>query len=231
MNPIIQNVKNNLDLTQGKSLKLALYDAFRETILKGEIPAGTRVNEKEFSECLNISRTPIRYALAELKKEKLVEHIPKTGIIIKGIKQKDALEIYDIRKALDTLATIKAMQRMTVDDFDELHQLLLAGKKYHKNGETDKVMKNFTDFNNFIYDKSQMLRLKAIVTEVQAYLFYFRELSISSDERRAQAIKEHLGIYEGMCHNDIETITKITHEHLDRSLKFIIQEMEHRGIE
>ena len=37
---------------------------------------------------------------------------------------KDAYEIYDIRKSLDTLATIKAMELMTPEDFDELEALL-----------------------------------------------------------------------------------------------------------
>ena len=35
------------------------------------------------------------------------------GIVVKGISMKDAYEIYDIRKSLDTLATIKAMELMT----------------------------------------------------------------------------------------------------------------------
>lgn len=79
--------------------------------------AGSRINEKEFSDTLNISRTPIRYAMTQLVAEKLVEHVPKIGIVVKGISIKDAYEIYDIRKSLDTLATIKAMDLMTEEDF------------------------------------------------------------------------------------------------------------------
>ena len=95
MSAIIQAVKKNLDITQNKPLKISLYEAFRKTIILGEIPAGTRINEKEFSTELNISRTPIRYALNELTKEHLVEHIPKIGVIVKGISIKDAHEIYE----------------------------------------------------------------------------------------------------------------------------------------
>ena len=117
MSAIIQAVKKNLDITQNKPLKISLYEAFRKTIILGEIPAGTRINEKEFSTELNISRTPIRYALNELTKEHLVEHIPKIGVIVKGISIKDAHEIYEIRKSLDTLATINAMKLMSKEDF------------------------------------------------------------------------------------------------------------------
>ncbi len=46
MSAIIQAVKKNLDITQNKPLKISLYEAFRKTIILGEIPAGTRINEK-----------------------------------------------------------------------------------------------------------------------------------------------------------------------------------------
>ena len=208
MSAIIEAVKRNLDITQNKPLKISLYEAFRKTIILGQIPAGTRINEKEFSTALNISRTPIRYALTELTKELLVEHIPKIGIIVKGISIKDALEIYDIRKALDTLATIKAMTLMTPEDFQELQAILEECEQLNQANRVDEVLANFTKFNDCIY------------------AIYFPDLSIRSSQRRSAALEEHWLIYRGMCNHDIDQITLITHEHLDRSLRFILKQME-----
>ena len=222
MSAVIQAVKNNLDITQNKPLKISLYEAFRKTIILGEIPAGTRINEKEFSTELNISRTPIRYALNELTKELLVEHIPKIGVIVKGISIKDAHEIFEIRKSLDTLATINAMKK----DFEELAAILEECDKLNAEDKVDEVLANFTTFNDFIYEKSQMTRLKEIVNELRTYVIYFRDLSIRSSERRTKALNEHKLIYRGMLNKDVEQITLITHEHLDRSLKFILKQME-----
>ena len=70
----------NLDLTQNKTLNVLIYGSVSKTIILGDIPAGTRINEKVFAEELNISRTPIRLAMKQLVNEKLVEHIPKAGI-------------------------------------------------------------------------------------------------------------------------------------------------------
>ncbi|MDN6344773.1 MAG: GntR family transcriptional regulator [Tetragenococcus koreensis] len=231
MDPIVVAIKHNLDLSQNKPLKICVYKALRKTIILGDIPAGKRINEKELSEELNISRTPIRFALQELVKEQLVEHVPRIGIIVKGISMKDAYEIYDIRKALDTLATTKAMTLMNDNDFDELEQLLEQGELYNKTDQVDELLQNFSDFNSFIYKKSQMLRLKAIVTDLQAYLVYFRYIAIRASARRSLALEEHWLIFRGMKTNDVEQITLITHEHLDRSLQFILKEMERREIE
>lgn len=224
-------VKKNLDLSQNQPLKISIYEAFRKTIILGEIPAGERINEKEFSDILNISRTPIRFALQQLVEEQLVEHVPRIGIVVKGISIKDAHEIYDIRKSLDTLATIKAMQLMTPADFDEMKALLEKGDRLNQENKVDEVLQNFSDFNAFIYEKSQMKRLKSIVTNLQAYLVYFRDIAIRSSERRYRALEEHWLLYRGMITNDVQQVTLITHEHLNHSLQFILQEMERHQIE
>lgn len=231
MSNIVEAVKKNLDLTQNKTLNVLIYEAFRKTIILGDIPAGTRINEKVFAEELNISRTPIRLAMKQLVNEKLVEHIPKAGIVVKGIRIKDAYEIYDIRKSLDTLATIKAMNQMTEADFQELQTLLEQGEQYNEADEIELVLKNFSDFNAFIYEKSQMPRLKSIVLELQAYLVYFRDIAIRSTKRRDKALEEHWLIFRGMKTKNVEQITLIMHEHLDRSLQFILAEMERRQID
>ncbi|WP_302372979.1 GntR family transcriptional regulator [Enterococcus asini] len=230
MNPIIQAVEKNLDFTQNKTLKQMVYDAFRKTIILGDIPAGTRINEKEFSDVLNISRTPIRYALQRLVSENLVEHRPRIGIIVKGISIRDAYEIYDIRKSLDALAAERAMKLMTPQDFAELTALLETGEALNAANDVDAVLKNFSDFNAFLYEKSQMPRLKAIILELQTYLVYFRDVAVRSTNRREEALAEHWLILRAMENQQAEQLQQLMHEHLDRSLTFILQEMERRKI-
>ncbi|RLV03969.1 GntR family transcriptional regulator [Streptococcus iniae] len=228
MNPTIQVIKNNLDLSKNIPLKIALYEAFKKSIILREIPAGTRINEKEFSGELNISRTPIRYALGVLEGEKLVEHIPNRSIIVRGVTLADAHEIFEIRKALDTLASTTAMNMMSDADFEEMRLLLETCEGYLLDNEIDKVLGNFNDFNNLIYQKSNMLRLKEILGELQAYLLYFRRISISSPQRRRKALDEHWLIYRGMKNKDYQQVTLITHEHLNHSLEFVVQELEQK---
>lgn len=123
MNQVVSAVKKNLDLSQNRPIKEAIYEALRKTILLGEIPSGERINEKNLSENLNISRTPIRYALERLDEEDLVERKTGVGVLVKGISINDAYEIFDIRKELDVLATRKAMRLMTPEQFNQMRTL------------------------------------------------------------------------------------------------------------
>lgn len=226
MSTISEAVGKNLDLGENLPLKELVYKAFRKTIILGEIPAGQRINEKEFSEVMNISRTPIRYAMQKLVEEGLVDHVLGVGIIVKGISISDAHEIYAIRKSLDVLATITAMKEMSADDFKELKNLLEETEALNERNEIDQVLQKFSDFNELIYEKSKMLRLKSIVMKLREYLIYFRDISIRSKERRDKALHEHWLIYQCMLDQKEEQLSLLITEHLDYSQKFIIKEME-----
>ena len=49
MNQVVPAVKRNLDLSENRPIKEAVYEALRKTILLGEIPSGERINEKNLS--------------------------------------------------------------------------------------------------------------------------------------------------------------------------------------
>lgn len=231
METIIKVVQENLDINQNQTLKSSLHEALKKTIVLGDIPAGTRINEKELSEALNISRTPIRHALEKLEDEQLVVRKHGSGVVVTGITLIDAIEIFDIRKALDTLATIQAAKKMTQQDFKELESLLLDANHLYENKETEKLLKSFRDFNQFIYNKCEMTRLTTIILNLKEYTDYFRLISIHSDERSGPALKGHWDIFHSMKNRDWEHLTEVVHNHLDDSVEFILKEMEEREIE
>ena len=67
----------NTDLSQNRPLKDVVYESLRKTLIEGKIPVGERFIEKEYSDRLNISRTPVRNSLKQLEAEGLIKYIPK----------------------------------------------------------------------------------------------------------------------------------------------------------
>lgn len=129
------------------------------------------------------------------------------------------------------LATRKAMRLMTPEQFNQMRTLLEETDRLNAAGRVAEVMAKFTEFNNFIYDASHMLRLKMIVNQLQNYLIYFRDISINGDDRRNLAIQEHWLLYRGMLNQDDDQIKLITREHLEHSLHYILKVMKAKHIE
>lgn len=225
MHDYMEEIMELVDLKQNLPINESVYNGLRQAIIKGIIPAGERINEKEYAERLNISRTPIREALRRLETEQLVERIPGFGTVVKKITVGDAIEIFKIRKVLEVLATTNAMHNMTEEDYAELRRLLERTDEANNEGDVRLVTELFGEFNAMIYRFSRMPRLAQIVTSLSEYLKRFRDISMRAKARRDKAISEHWMIYEGMLARDEERINMIIVKHLDYSKDHIIMEM------
>lgn len=214
------------DLKQNKPLNEIVFEGLRDAIIQGVIPVGERINESIYSEKMNISRTPVREALRRIQEEGLVEYVPHYGVVVKKITIDDAKEIYQIRKALDVLATINAMKIMTEAEFEEMRHLLVKTDEADESGNVKLVVELSKEFNDMIYRFARMPRLDVIVKKLRQYLVRFRDISLTEDNRRRKALDEHWLLYKYMKQQNVEMLTAITNEHLDFSEKFILQTME-----
>jgi DNA-binding GntR family transcriptional regulator len=103
-------------------LKDQIADLLREKILIGQIPQGTRMVERDIANVLNVSRIPVRDALLQLESEGLIENF-SSGRKVITLKEKDLIQINQIRTELEKLAVklfIQIADQTTIDGLDEL---------------------------------------------------------------------------------------------------------------
>ncbi|SHJ32594.1 GntR family transcriptional regulator [Lutispora thermophila] len=225
MNEYLEQLSKLIDLSQNRPLNEIVYEGLRKAIIGGIIPAGERINEKVYSDYMNISRTPIRNAIDKLKHEGIIEHIPNYGVVVKRVSVADAEEIYKIRTALDILASTTAMHQMTEENFREMEELLNKTKLANDNGEVKEVIQYFSSFNSMIYRFARMPKLEIITDRLQQYLSRFRKISLYDDERRSKAIEEHFKIYKYLKTKDENLLAAVIRDHLNASKEFIIKEI------
>lgn len=214
MEDYLRQLSELIDLSQNRPLNDLVYEGLRKAIIKGVIPVGVRLNEKVYAEYLNISRTPIRKAITRLHDEGLLQYVPNYGMIINRVSSEDAAEIYKIRQALDTLASIEAMNNMTEADFDAMEALLKKTEMLEEAGQVDQVISLFTDFNAMIYRNAKMPRLQIMIQRLRDYLARFRDISLHDDIRRKRALAEHKIIFRCLKNKNEEQLRMVITEHL-----------------
>ncbi|MCI1987053.1 MAG: GntR family transcriptional regulator [Lactobacillus sp.] len=219
-------------LDQNMSLPLCdrTYLALRKAIILGNICGGEQFFEYSLAAALNMSRTPLRYAIDRLIDEQLVIRQRGVGVTVIGLDTEAASEIFSIRFELDALATRNAMQRMSKGDYHCLSDLLLETEDMNKHDRVLEVVDSLSMFNRMIYSFSEMPHLKAIVTDISTYLIYFRDANITIRNRRKRALEEHWEIYDAMVSRDSQRVTRAVVQHLDHSQQTIIQEMSRRSL-
>lgn len=83
----------------------------RDMIIAGELPAGSRVPERDLAEAFGVSRTPVRVALGILEAEGLVSGEPNRGFVVCEFSLEDVLSAFDVRGVLEGLAARAAVER------------------------------------------------------------------------------------------------------------------------
>lgn len=92
-------MKQGEKITQ--TLGQSAHERLREMILGGELPAGTRLQEKTYADRLGVSRTPVREAIALLISEGLVTRSSGGVPTVNSISVTDFMEILHVRRLLE----------------------------------------------------------------------------------------------------------------------------------
>ncbi|XAH23788.1 FCD domain-containing protein [Xylophilus sp. GW821-FHT01B05] len=79
-------------------------------ILRGELPAGARINEPDVAARLGISRVPVREALRELESSGLVVARKHSGVFVRELPAAEIRGLYELRALLDGYAGRRAAQ-------------------------------------------------------------------------------------------------------------------------
>lgn len=94
-------------ISQGLAATLGL----RQMIIEGDLVAGDRVSELSLVDRLNVSRTPLRLALAQLEHEGLLEALAGGGFAVRSFSGRQVADAIELRGVLEGTAARLAAER------------------------------------------------------------------------------------------------------------------------
>jgi DNA-binding GntR family transcriptional regulator len=109
---------------RAQSLWESVAAGVRELIMSGELPAGTRLVERDLADRFVTSQGPVRTALKELERTGLVTIAPRRGAYVASLAAEDVDEIFLLIEALWSVGARRAVTRMRPADAEHLRALL-----------------------------------------------------------------------------------------------------------
>ena len=123
-------------LNANVSLRDQAYTALKQAIMDADIYAHReeiRLDERQLSSALGVSRTPIREAMTLLEQEGFLRTVPRRGVFIVRKTKKQIIEMIEVWAALESMAARLATLNASDADigalrhmFDEFHTLTPA---------------------------------------------------------------------------------------------------------
>ena len=100
----------------------------RDDIRAGVMKPRERIDIEALGDLLGMSATPIREALRQLQAEGFVVNEPHRGARVADFSPEETADLYDLREALESLATLIAADHLTAADIAELEVLAEANR-------------------------------------------------------------------------------------------------------
>lgn len=206
------------------------YQTLRDRILRGDLPPGRVLQQRELAADLGISTTPLREALRRLMTEGLVDLDSHRDARITDLRAEQARDLLELRMALDPLAAALAAKRRTTEDLAQMRSALehlapLAGRPSVEQLTAHRLFHRavYAAGHNALlvasleqlWDQSDRYRLYALsddrpIANVSAAV----DDSPTSDDKAA----EHRALVDAIADRDADTAESIMREHVGTSL-------------
>lgn len=112
------------------------------------LPPGAVVSEQDLSERLDIGRTPIREALQRLARERLVNILPRRGIMVSEVNVKSQLRLLEVRRELERLISRSAARRASTDERQQFRRIANDFQRSARANDDVAFMRTDREFNS-----------------------------------------------------------------------------------
>lgn len=125
----------------------------RELIVTGKIAPDTRLRAEALAEQLEVSRTPVRSALALLSAEGLVSYSVNRGYTVRPVTIRDIFDSLDVRAALESLACQQSVERgWSEADLEKLAGLVQQSRTIVDRGEwSEDIEREWYELNRLFH--------------------------------------------------------------------------------
>jgi DNA-binding GntR family transcriptional regulator len=197
----------------------------RQMLVEGRIAPGAKLNERELTEILQVSRTPLREAIKMLAAEGLVELLPNRGAIAVSLNETDVRNTFEVMAGLEALSGELAAQRITPEELAEIKAMQFEMMAAY----TRRDLSNYYRLNALIHRAINAAAknpvLAATYNQVNARLQALRFRSNQDGEKWNRAAREHEKMIEALEAHDSAAMRELLLSHLGKKRDVVLDQL------
>ena len=197
----------------------------RELLVEGAIAPGAKLNERELSLQLNVSRTPLREAIKMLAAEGLVELLPNRGAVAVSLNEQDVSNTFEVMAGLEGMSGELAAQRITDAQLGEIKALHFEMLAAHARRDLSAYYRINAQIHRAINTAANNAVLTTTYTQVNARLQALRFRSNQDEAKWNRAVGEHGQMIDALSKRDGATLKAVLVQHLHHKRDVVIEQI------
>ena len=203
-------------LNTNVSFRDQAYAALKQAIMEADIYAHDdelRLDERQLSQSLGVSRTPIREAMTLLEQEGFLRTVPRRGIFIVRKTKKQIIEMIEMWAAIESMAARLATLNASDEDIAGLRRMFDEFRNSTPAEHIDEYSDANIAFHQAIIALSGSHLMGKTIENLFIHVRAIRRLTISQSDRAARSIVDHMRIIEALERRDTELAERLVRQH------------------
>jgi DNA-binding GntR family transcriptional regulator len=209
------------------ALRDRVYDLLRKALREGVIRPNQHLGEHSLARQLQVSRTPVREALALLMRDGLLVSTTK-GLTLPQLSIDDIRQIYQIRKLLEPGAMQETARHATQEQIAGMRAAVKAQAAAQKSGDVPGFLAANAQFREITLESIPNTRLRRVIELHEDHVLCMRNATMVDPVVRDTVLEGLTAILGAIVARDAERAGSLTLKHLSIGER-IINEM-HAGI-
>lgn len=199
-----------------ETYKTKAYNALKRAIINMDIYSSSEpawIDERQLSERLGVSRTPVREAIAMLEQQGFVKSVPRRGIMVVKKTKREIVEMIQVWAALEGMAA--RLVTLCANDA-EIARLRTLFKEFNEAHKPEDHLSEYSAANIRFHQTMIELTGSALLVEMtENLLLHVRGIRhiTSGRDRAKRSIEDHAKIIEAIEKRDTEHAEKLAREH------------------
>jgi DNA-binding GntR family transcriptional regulator len=196
-----------------RKTSVMVADLIRDGILEGRLRPGERLKEDMLAKELDVSRTPVREAIAMLQAEGLLEAHQHRGAQVRSYTPGELEEIYDLRSILEGYAARRAATRITKRELARLRTSVERMEKL-KPKDLEHLVEQNGIFHDTILQAADSQRLVTMVTQTRALPLIYQSYAWYTPAQLSLSLEYHRRVLSALERRDAEQAEYDMRHHL-----------------
>jgi DNA-binding GntR family transcriptional regulator len=192
----------------------------RSEILQGDITPGSRLSQQSTAERFGVSRIPVRDALQILVGEGLVQPVSNATAVVTGLSIAELQELYELREAVEPLATQIAVPNVGRADHITMRKQLQIMEEH---ADTRTWLAANGAFHAAVYERADRPRMIELVERLRRLTDRYMYVHLEVVGKTEHLTSEHLAILAAVEAGDSALAATLTREHLASAHDFILR--------
>ena len=180
-----------------------------------------RLDERQLSKSLGVSRTPIREAMTLLEQEGFLRTVPRRGIFIVRKTKRQLVEMIEMWAALESMAARLATVNASDQEIARLRTMFDEFRTSTPAEHIEEYSHANIAFHQAIINLSGSHLMGKTIENLFVHVRAMRRLTISKSDRAARSIADHMRIIEALEARDTELAERLVREHSLALARFV----------